>query len=116
LSKGGTVNFAGTHFSDHRSAYRRYPLDAVWATVHLAPYGFAGVGAFSDIGDHFDEFGHHHHHSDNRVMGNFGGGIEYRVTPHIGIFTEAAYDVVDGAKNNLVPINFGLKFAFQAGA
>jgi hypothetical protein len=45
-------------------------------------------------------------------MGNFGGGIEYRFTPYIGIFTEAAYDVVDGAKNNFVPINFGLKFAF----
>jgi hypothetical protein len=92
----------------------RYPLDSLWPNVHLAPYAFAGVGGFfSDLGDHFDEFGFHHHHgSDNRVMGNFGGGIEYRFTPHIGIFTEAAYDVVDGAKNNFVPINFGLKFAF----
>ena len=92
----------------------RYPLDLRWPSVHLAPYAFGGVGGlFSDLGEDFDEFGiHHHHGSDKRVMGNFGGGIEYCFTPHIGIFTEAAYDVVDGAKNNFVPINFGLKFAF----
>ena len=91
----------------------RYPLDLLCPHLHLAPYAFAGVGGlFSDLGDNFDRFGFHRHHgSDNRVMGNFGGG-EYRFTPHIGIFTEAAYDVVDGAKSNFVPINFGLKFAF----
>jgi hypothetical protein len=91
----------------------RYPLDSLWPGVHLAPYAFAGVGGFfTDLGDYYDTFGYRHHHSDDRVMGNFGGGVEYRFTPHIGIFTEAAYDVVDGPKNNFVPINFGFRFAF----
>jgi hypothetical protein len=92
----------------------RYPLDLVCPHLHLAPYAFAGVGGlFSDLGDHFDEFGiRRHHGSDNRVLGDFGGGIEYRFTPHLGLFTEASYNVVDGAKNNFVPVNFGLRFAF----
>jgi hypothetical protein len=91
----------------------RYPLDLVWPSVHLAPYAFAGVGGlFSDLGNNFDRFGFHHHGSDNRVLGDFGGGLEYRFTPLVGLFTEASYNVVDGPKNNCVPINFGLRCAF----
>jgi hypothetical protein len=49
---------------------------------------------------------------DDRVLGHFGGGLEYRFTPHIGIFGEAGYDLVNGASNNFVAINFGLRYAF----
>ena len=92
----------------------RYPLDRLSPNLHLAPYAFGGVGGlFSDINRDFNEFGlRRHHGSDDRVYGDVGGGIEYRFTPHIGIFTEASYSFVDGPKNNFVPVNFGLKFAF----
>jgi hypothetical protein len=47
------------------------------------------------------------------VLGRVGGGLEYRFTPHIGIFTEAAYIMPDGASNNFVQWNFfGLRYAF----
>jgi hypothetical protein len=36
----------------------------------------------------------------------------YRFTPHIGIFSEVGYEVVDGPKNNFMQVNFGLKYAF----
>src|SRR6516165_10484603 len=48
----------------------------------------------------------------DRVLGHFGGGLEYRFTPHIGLFTEAGLDVVDGSSNNFVQVNFGLRYAF----
>jgi hypothetical protein len=46
----------------------------------------------------------------DRVLGHFGGGLEYRVTPHIGPFGEAGYDLVNGASNNLIQTNFGHRF------
>jgi hypothetical protein len=49
----------------------------------------------------------------DRVLGRIGGGLEYRITPHIGIFTEASYNIVNGADNNFVQWNFiGLRYAF----
>jgi hypothetical protein len=60
----------------------RYPLDLLWPNVHLAPYGIAG------------------------------GGLEYRFTSHIGVFSEATWNVVDGPKNNFLQVNFGTRFAF----
>jgi hypothetical protein len=49
----------------------------------------------------------------DRVFGQIGGGLEYRFTPNIGIFTEASYNIVNGADNNFVQFNFiGLRYAF----
>jgi hypothetical protein len=48
----------------------------------------------------------------DRVLGHFGGGLEYRFTPHIGIFAEAGYDILDGGGNNFIQTNFGLRYAF----
>jgi hypothetical protein len=41
----------------------------------------------------------------NRVPGDFGGELEYRFTPHIGVFSEATRNVVDGPKNNFLQVN-----------
>jgi hypothetical protein len=46
----------------------------------------------------------------DRVLGHFGGGLEYRFTPHIGLFGEAGYDLVNGASNNFVQANFCLRY------
>src|SRR5262245_18187825 len=49
----------------------------------------------------------------DRVLGRIGGGLEYRFTPNIGIFTEASYVIPNGASNNFVDWNFiGLRYAF----
>jgi hypothetical protein len=88
----------------------RYPLDLCWPNVHLAPYAIAGVGGLID--------GYNGLRSDgtlrriNRVLGDFGGGLEYRFTPHIGLFGETTYNVVDESKNNFLQVNWGLRYAF----
>jgi len=48
----------------------------------------------------------------DRVLGHVGLGLEYRFTPHIGLFSEAGYVFPDGASNNFVQVNFGLRYAF----
>ena len=50
--------------------------------------------------------------STNKVLGDFGGGLEYRFSPHIGLFGETTYNVVDGSSNNFLQANSGLRFAF----
>jgi hypothetical protein len=48
----------------------------------------------------------------DRLLGHIGGGLEFRFTPHIGIFTEASYLILNGDSNNAVNVNFGLRYAF----
>ena len=88
----------------------RYPLDLVWTNVHLAPYGIAGVGGLFSGYDGIRSNGSLRF--SNRVLGDFGGGLEYRFTPHVGAFSEATWNVVDGSKNNFLQVNFGARFAF----
>jgi hypothetical protein len=116
----------------------RFPLDEVWPGVHLAPYLFAGFGGIL-LGSNDNErtFSQSFTITDNttgvtrtvnvtgrrisgirqafgtdRVLGHVGGGLEYRFTPHIGIFGEVGYDFPNGAFNNFVAVNFGLRYAF----
>jgi hypothetical protein len=46
------------------------------------------------------------------VLGNAGAGLEYRFTPHIGIFGETDYSIVNQSRNNFMQVNFGLRYAF----
>jgi hypothetical protein len=115
----------------------RLPLDDFWPGVHLAPYFFAGLGGII-LGNNNE--GHsvsetfavtnaagetrdvtftgrrvnslRNNIGDDRVLAHFGGGLEYRITPHIGIFGEAGYDLVNGASNDFIQTNFGLRYAF----
>src|SRR5258705_12567670 len=50
--------------------------------IHLAPYGIAGVGGLFNGYDGIRSNGSLRF--SNRVLGDFGGGLEYRFTPHIG--------------------------------
>jgi hypothetical protein len=115
----------------------RLPLDDFWPRVHLAPYIFAGFGGIllgdegnsSTVSETFtvtnaagmsrqvtftgqEVSSLRNNFGSDRVLGHFGGGLEYRFTPHVGVFGEAGLDVIDGAANNLVQFNFGLKYAF----
>ena len=116
----------------------RLPLDDFWPGVHLAPYAFVGFGGIllgsSDNGQTFhqtftitnDTTGQtrtvtltgrgrnrlSQAFADSRVIGRVGGGLEYRFTPHIGLFSEAAYVFPDGG-HDFVQWNFvGLRYAF----
>jgi hypothetical protein len=115
----------------------RLPLDNFWPSLHLAPYLFAGFGGillgsegnssiasetftvtnsagvsrqvtFSgrEVNAIRNNFG------TDRVLGHVGLGLEYRFTPHVGLFSEAGYVFPDGASNNFVQVNGGLRFAF----
>jgi hypothetical protein len=88
----------------------RYPLDLVWPNFHLAPYGIAGVGGLFSGYNGLRPNGSLRF--SNQVLGDFGGGLEYRFTPHIGVFSEATWNVVNESKNNFLQVNFGARFAF----
>jgi hypothetical protein len=108
----------------------RLPLDDFWPSVHLAPYIFGGFGGVftgaggntintrsSEVNQRFSSASFNV--SNNRVLGNTGGGLEYRFTPHIGIFGEASYNFVGGGQHSFnssvkdfVQANFGLRYAF----
>jgi hypothetical protein len=45
-------------------------------------------------------------------MGQFGGGLEVRITPHIGVTGDFSWNVVDGPHNNFGMVRSGLNFAF----
>jgi hypothetical protein len=115
----------------------RLPLDDFWPGVHLAPYFFAGLGGIivggggegHSVSETFtvtNAAGEtrdvtftgrrvsalRNNIGDDRVLGHFGGGLEYRFTPHIALFGEAGYDLVDGASNDFIQTNFGLRYAF----
>ncbi len=134
VSGGGGSVAAGIMTGDFMM---RLPMDDFLPGFHLAPYGFVGFGGIllggggSDnsvsqtftvtnsagvsrqvtfTGRRANEF--RDNFGSDRVLGHFGGGLEYRFTPHIGLFAEAGYDIVNGASNNFIQTNFGLRYAF----
>jgi hypothetical protein len=108
----------------------RLPLDDFWSSVHLAPYIFGGFGGVftgaggNTINTRFPQVNQRFKNassnvSNNRALGNIGGGLEYRFTPHIGVFGEAGYNWVGGGQHSFnssvkdfVQVNFGLRYAF----
>lgn len=93
----------------------RYPLDNKFPGFHLAPYVFAGVGGIFDENSaftHVTPSGHREHHHHDDVLGDVGGGLEYRFTPHIGLFTDTRYNFVNGPRNDYMLTRFGIRYAF----
>jgi hypothetical protein len=95
----------------------RFPIGC----SRFAPYAWAGGGAifggrndravghdpfFLTTSDHFEN------EDESRAIGQFGGGIEVRVTRHIGITGDFSWNVVDGTHNNFGMVRSGLNFAF----
>jgi hypothetical protein len=97
----------------------RYPLDIKFPGFHLAPYAFGGIGGLFNDNNTFTRvatFGNAHRlnrrGSDDEITGDGGAGLEYRFTPHIGLFSDVRYVVVNGPKNNFLSTRFGLRYAF----
>jgi hypothetical protein len=93
----------------------RYPVPS----TRFAPYVYIGGGALfngSEIENHGEEddsgFFRTLHSADAKAVGQFGGGLEIRLTPHIGLFHDFNWNVVDGHDNNFGMVRTGINFAF----
>jgi hypothetical protein len=98
----------------------RYPIPC----TRFAPYAWAGVGAIFGGGERDvlhtqgspDAFAVHaqtdHFGSETKVLGQFGGGLEFRIARHVGWTNDLSFGVIDGPKNNFGMIRSGLNFAF----
>jgi hypothetical protein len=53
-----------------------------------------------------------HHGTTTEAVGQFGGGLEFRVTPHIGWMNDFSWNVINGPQNNFGMVRSGLTFAF----
>ncbi len=76
--------------------FLRYPI----CSINLAPYLMVGGGAAYGDGRPGHGFGH------------VGGGLEYRITDNIGLFTDARYVYSSETPKNGVLGRTGLRFAF----
>ena len=96
----------------------RYPIGC----SRFAPYVWVGGGAIFGGGE-VDEISINdipagaiiartHRGSETRAMGQFGGGFEVRLTPHIGWTNHFGWNVIEGSSNNFGMARTGINFAF----
>ena len=94
----------------------RYPIPC----TRFAPYIFGGGGGIFGGGERTqfvvtgplptirtEETG-----SESRAIGQVGGGLEIRFTPHIGWINDFSWNFVDGPDNNFGMVRSGINFAF----
>jgi len=99
----------------------RYPISC----TRFAPYVFGGAGGifgggqkqvnqrFVEPGEGFDILATTKYtDSESRAIGQVGGGMEIRLTPHIGWVSDFSWNFVDGPKNNFGMVRTGVNFAF----
>jgi hypothetical protein len=91
----------------------RYPIGC----TRFSPYLWAGGGGI--FGGRTDR--EHHrltvvesisHEDLSKAMGQFGGGLEIRLTPHIGWINDFSWCILDGPNNNFGMARTGVNFAF----
>jgi len=116
-------NFGSTTFDHHSDKHwegavlgtitLRYPIPC----TRFAPYVFGGGGGM------FNGFNDRPHYAfgvaqtvrednEDRAMGQAGGGLEVRITPHIGWIADFSWNMVDGPNNNFGMARTGISFAF----
>ena len=100
----------------------RYPIPC----TRFAPYIFGGGGAIfgggqrtffvltTDVeeGEENDVVVTRRTGSETEAIGQIGGGIEVRFTPHIGWVSDFSWNFVDGPSNNFGMARTGVNFAF----
>jgi len=102
-NRGGVADYTG-------KLLLRYPIQT--GKLCLAPYIFGGGGGESFFRDDFN----YDHFRDHKTTGAYmtGGGIEWRATPHWGVFTEGRYTWTGGRNNDgdNAQVRLGLRYAF----
>ncbi|MDQ6912215.1 MAG: hypothetical protein M3128_05005 [Verrucomicrobiota bacterium] len=87
----------------------------------LAPFVFAGGGRIFGGGErnrvipdpqHSFQVLTIHSGSKSEPAGQFGGGLEVRLTPHIGLTSDFSWNVINGSQNNFRMVRAGLNIAF----
>jgi hypothetical protein len=101
----------------------RYPIPC----TRFAPYAWAGVGAIFGGGEQDELYAHSlvvppdalisdahtvHHDGDTEAVGQFGAGIETRITRNIGWMNDLSFGVIGGPRNNFGMVRTGINFAF----
>jgi hypothetical protein len=93
----------------------RYPIPC----SRFAPYAFVGGGGIFGGGertrvvdDGFLAFHTEQTDTQSELIGQFGGGVEVRITPHIGWINDFSWNVINGPENNFGMVRSGLNFAF----
>jgi hypothetical protein len=119
--------FGGTNYA--RTSHSRELIGGGLATLTLrypigcsrfAPYVFVGGGAIFGGGQlstfHNNVIGDvtftTRSDSETKAIGQFGGGLEVRITPRIGWTNDFTWNVVDGRNNNFGMARTGINFAF----
>ncbi len=123
-----TDETAATRGDEERYSQKDHVVEGALGTLTIrrpigctrfSPYAWGGLGgyfngnndrpagvAFERGGRFFDN------RSENRFAGQFGGGLEVRITRHIGITTDVSWNVVEGPKNDFGMARTGVNFAF----
>ena len=110
-SSGSTVggDFGYTRWATIGNLFLRYPI----CSMNLAPYLMVGGGAnYGNVPTRETPVGTYR--LSGQGFGHVGGGLEYRFTENIGLFTDARYlfSGVSGLPNNQLMWRYGLRFAF----
>lgn len=53
-----------------------------------------------------------HHGSKTELLGQFGAGLETRITRNIGWINDLSFGVIEGPRNNFGMVRSGIDFAF----
>ena len=89
-------NSNATEWGTFGNVFLRYPI----CSWNVAPYAVVGLGGIYGNGK-------------SALAGTVGGGLEYRVTDHIGIFTDARWLYNPTvSKDGAVLARAGIKFSF----
>ena len=92
----------------------RYPIPC----TRFSPYIFGGAGGIFGGGErtHLVVTDHIIRTEDTdteaKAIGQVGGGMEIRLTPHIGWVSDFSWNFVDGPHNNFGMVRTGVNFAF----
>jgi hypothetical protein len=93
----------------------RYPIPC----TRFSPYIFGGGGGIFGGGEETDvvvdgpgRFHLEQSDGETKAIGQVGGGMEVRFTPHIGWVSDFSWNFVDGSHNNFGMVRTGVNFAF----
>lgn len=116
-AEGYALGGHGPIFGALATVTLRYPIGC----TRWAPYAFGGVGgiwggSYQVGGERSSDdevfFSREVDQKEGLLQGQAGGGIEYRLTRHIGMMADFSWNMVDGPKNNFGMVRTGLNFAF----